>query len=68
MRQLTKLVVTLITMILMMGCSADGESLQVIRASDLESVKISTSEISKFQRIVAIASGSFEIIRSLGYT
>lgn len=67
MRQLTKLVVTLITMILMMGCSADEESLQVIRTSELESVKISTSEISKFQRIVAIASGSFEIIRSLGY-
>jgi iron complex transport system substrate-binding protein len=53
-------------LILLTGCGTTPESAITISDSDVSSAAVSINELPKFQRIVALANGSAEIIDSLG--
>lgn len=54
------------TLILLTGCGSTPESAVTIADTDVQSAAVSINEVPKFQRIVALANGSAEIIDSLG--
>jgi iron complex transport system substrate-binding protein len=54
------------TLILLTGCGSTPESAVTITDTDVQSAAVSINELPKFQRIVALANGSAEIIDSLG--
>lgn len=54
------------TLILLTGCVSTPESAVTIADTDVQSAAVSINEVPKFQRIVALANGSAEIIDSLG--
>lgn len=54
------------TLILLTGCGSTPESAVTIADTDVHSAVVSINEVPKFQRIVALANGSAEIIDSLG--
>lgn len=60
------LIVVLVTSLALAGCSQQSSSVLEIQADDAATTRVSSSEVSRYSRVIALANGSAEIIDSLG--
>lgn len=64
--RIRNLVVVLVTSLALAGCSQQSSSVLEIQADDAATTRVSSSEIPRYSRVIALANGSAEIIDSLG--
>lgn len=68
MRALSKILVTSVTLALLSACTQiETFNSSVIRGSDLDIPIVKSQEDPRYQRVITIASGSYEILRALSF-